>query len=150
MSEPKKRSKINIVYRKAKFEFEFVKTIACGIQLSGSEARSIREGNLNLSGAFCYFKNGELFVKGMTIPAKGNHYSHDPDREKKLLLNRSELDRLDKSLINNLTIIPYRVFENDKNLFKIEIALAKGKKLYDKRESIKERDIDRDHKREIK
>ena len=147
MKDSKKRNKVNLVYRKAKFEFEFIKTIVCGIQLVGSEARSVREGNVNFSGSFCYFNEGELFIKGLTISSTGNHYSHDPLRDRKLLLKRGELDRLDKALINNLTIVPYRVFENDKNLFKMEIALARGKKLYDKRESIKERDMDRESNR---
>jgi len=140
---------ISIVNKKAKFEYEFLQTETCGIQLVGSEVKSIRGGKASISEGYCYFNNGELFVKGMNISDYGFGSSHDITRDRKLLLKRKELNNLENQLTNGLTIIPYRLFLNDKGLIKMEIALARGKKLYDKRETIKNRDIDRDMKRGI-
>lgn len=141
---------INIVNKKAKFEYEFLQTETCGIQLVGSEVKSIRGGKASISEGYCYFNNNELFVKGMNISDYGYGSSHDTTRDRKLLLKRKELNNLENQLTNGLTIIPYRLFLNDKGLIKMEIALAKGKKLHDKRETIKNRDIDRDMKRDLK
>ena len=141
------KKSINIVNKKAKFEYEFLQTETCGIQLLGSEVKSIRGGKASISEGYCYFNNGELFVKGMNISDYGFGSSHDTTRDRKLLLKRKELNNLENQLTNGLTIIPYRLFLNDKGLIKMEIALARGKKLYDKRNSIKSRDIDRDMKR---
>ena len=143
------KNSINIVNKKAKFEYEFLQTETCGIQLVGSEVKSIRGGKVSISEGYCYFNNGELFVKGMNISDYGYGSSHDTTRDRKLLLKRKELNNLENQLTNGLTIIPYRLFLNDKGLIKMEIALARGKKLYDKRETIKNRDIDRDMKRGI-
>ena len=98
---------------------------------------------------YCYFKHGELFVKGMNITSNNVAYSHEPTRERKILMKKKELQKLNKELINGLTIVPYRVFSNEKGLIKMEIVLAKGKKLWDKREDIKSRDINRDMMRDI-
>jgi SsrA-binding protein len=144
------KKSINIVNKKAKFEYEFLQTETCGIQLVGSEVKSIRNGKASISEGYCYFNNGELFVKGMNISDYGFGSSHDTTRDRKLLLKRKELNNLENQLTNGLTIIPYRLFLNDKGLIKVEIALAKGKKLYDKRDSIKSRDIERDMKRDLK
>ena len=144
------KNQINIVNKKAKFEYEFLQTETCGIQLVGSEVKSIRNGKASISEGYCYFNNGELFVKGMNISDYGFGSSHDTTRDRKLLLKRKELNNLENQLTNGLTIIPYRLFLNDKGLIKVEIALAKGKKLYDKRDSIKSRDIERDMKRDLK
>jgi len=141
---------ISIVNKKAKFEYEFLQTETCGIQLVGSEVKSIRNGKASISEGYCYFNNGELFVKGMNISDYGFGSSHDTTRDRKLLLKRKELNNLENQLTNGLTIIPYRLFLNDKGLIKVEIALSKGKKLYDKRDSIKSRDIERDMKRDLK
>jgi SsrA-binding protein len=138
---------INIVNKKARFEYEFIQTEVCGIQLVGSEVKSIRQGKVSISEGYCYFKDGELFVKGMNISDYGFGSFHETVRDRKLLLKRKELNGLETKLINGLTIIPYRVFLNDKGLIKMEIALAKGKKIHDKRETIKNRDLDRDMKR---
>jgi SsrA-binding protein len=143
------KKSVSIVNKKAKFEYEFLQTETCGIQLLGSEVKSIRGGKASISEGYCYFNNGELFVKGMNISDYGFGSSHDTTRDRKLLLKRKELNNLENQLTNGLTIIPYRLFLNDKGLIKIEIALARGKKLYDKRETIKNRDIDRDMKRGI-
>ena len=143
------KKSINIVNKKAKFEYSFLETLIVGIQLVGSEVKSIRGGKASISEGYCYFNNGELFVKGMNISDYGFGSSHDTTRDRKLLLKRKELNNLENQLTNGLTIIPYRLFLNDKGLIKMEIALARGKKLYDKRETIKNRDIDRDMKRGI-
>jgi SsrA-binding protein len=140
---------VSIINKKAKFEYEFLQTETCGIQLVGSEVKSIRGGKASISEGYCYFNNGELFVKGMNISDYGYGSFHDTTRDRKLLLKRKELNNLENQLTNGLTIIPYRLFLNDKGLIKMEIALARGKKLYDKRETIKNRDIDRDMKRGI-
>lgn len=141
------KKSINIVNKKARFEYEFLQTEIVGIQLVGSEVKSIRQGKVSISEGYCYFKDGELFVKGMNISDYGFGSFHETVRDRKLLLKRKELNDLESKLINGLTIVPYRVFLNDKGLIKMEIALSKGKKIHDKRESIKSRDIDRDLKR---
>jgi SsrA-binding protein len=144
------KKSVSIINKKAKFEYEFLQTETCGIQLLGSEVKSIRGGKASISEGYCYFNNGELFVKGMNISDYGFGSSHNTTRDRKLLLKRKELNNLENQLTNGLTIIPYRLFLNDKGLIKMEIALAKGKKLHDKRETIKNRDIDRDIKRDLK
>jgi SsrA-binding protein len=138
------RKIINIINKRAKFEYEFIQTEVCGIQLVGSEVKSIRQGKVSISEGYCYFKDGELFVKGMNISDYGFGSFHETVRDRKLLLKRKELNDLESKLINGLTIVPYRVFLNDKGLIKMEIALSKGKKIHDKRESIKSRDLDRE------
>ena len=138
---------INIVNKKARFEYEFLQTEIVGIQLVGSEVKSIRQGKISISEGYCYFNEGELFVKGMNISDYGFGSFHETVRDRKLLLKRKELNSLESKLMNGLTIVPYRVFINEKGLIKMEIALAKGKKIHDKRETIKARDIDRDMKK---
>lgn len=140
----------NVINKKAKFEYTFIKTITSGIKLVGSEVKSIRLGKVSISESYCYFDNGELFVKGMSISDYGYGSSHDSNRDKKLLLKRKELNKLEKELVNGLTIIPYRVFINDLGLVKVDIVLSKGKKTYDKREHIKNKEIQRDIDRELK
>ena len=144
------KKSVSIVNKKAKFEYEFIQTEICGIQLVGSEVKSIRGGKASISEGYCYFNDGELFIKGMNISDYGYGSFHDTTRDRKLLLKRKELNNLENQLTNGLTIIPYRLFLNDKGLIKMEIALARGKKLYDKRNSIKSRDIDRDIKINLK
>jgi len=143
------KKSVSIVNKKAKFEYEFLQTEICGIQLVGSEVKSIRQGKVSISEGYCYFNEGELFIKGMNISDYGFGSFHETVKDRKLLLKRKELNNLENQLTNGLTIIPYRLFLNDKGLIKMEIALARGKKLYDKRETIKNRDIDRDMKRGI-
>ncbi|PSL04991.1 SsrA-binding protein [Cecembia rubra] len=146
--EKKKFDKIiNIRNKKASFEFEFLDTFIAGIVLRGTEIKSVREGKVSLTEAYCYFKRGELFVKQMHIApySMAASYNHDPVRERKLLLNKKELDKLESKFEEKgLSIVPIRIFINDKGLAKMEIALARGKKLHDKREDIKSKDVKRE------
>jgi len=139
---------INIQNKKARFQYEILDKYTAGIVLTGTEIKSIRSGKASITESFCEFSdNGELFVVNMTIQeyAFGNYYNHKPKATRKLLLNKKELKKLNKEVQNTgLTIIPLRLFINDKGYAKLLIALAKGKKLFDKRETIKDRDNKRD------
>jgi SsrA-binding protein len=141
------KNQVNIVNKRAKFEYEFIRTEIGGIMLMGSEVKSIRDGKISLSESFCTFINGELFLRNANISEMSSDYTHKSNQDRKILLKRKELSRLQKELIKGLTIVPYRVFLNDKGLIKIEVVLARGKKLHDKRETIKVRDLDREIKR---
>ena len=138
---------INVKNRQATFEYELLDKYIAGIVLTGTEIKSIREGKINLQDGYGYFNNGELFVKGVNISpyAQGTHYNHDATRERKLLLKRSELKKLEsRSQEKGLTLVPTRLFINDRGFAKMEIALGRGKKTHDKRDSIKERDAKRE------
>ncbi len=139
---------INIQNKKARFQYEILDKYTAGIVLTGTEIKSIRSSKASIAESFCEFnENSELFVINMTIQeyAFGNYYNHRPKAERKLLLNKKELKKLNKEVQNTgLTIIPLRLFINEKGYAKLVIALAKGKKLYDKRETIKDRDNKRD------
>ena len=141
------KQSVNIINKKARFEYEFIQTEIAGISLLGSEVKSIRQGKVSISESFCYFNNGELYVKGMNISDYCYGSSHYTTRNRKLLLKKKELRDLENQLVKGFTILPYRLFLNDKGLIKVEIVLGRGKKLHDKRESIKKRDIDLDIKR---
>ncbi len=138
---------INIKNKRARFDFEILDTYTSGIVLGGTEIKSIRLGKANLSQSFCEFNDkGELFVVNMQVDeySHGSYYNHKPKAERKLLLNKRELKKLRKEVTTTgLTIIPLNLFINDRGLAKVNIALAKGKKLYDKRETIKDRDSKR-------
>lgn len=138
---------VNIVNRRASFEYFFLDTFSAGMALTGTEIKSIRQGKVNFQDAYCLFLEDELFIRSLHISpyTEGTHYNHDPLRDRKLLLTKRELRRLSENLKDQgLTIIPTRLFTNERGLAKLEIALAKGKKLYDKRDSIKERDVKRE------
>jgi len=141
---------VNIVNKKSKFEYEFIRTLNAGIQLTGSEVKSTRESRVDFTDSYCYFNDGELFIRNLHVSTTDSHYSHEAKRERKLLLKRRELDKLGKDLVKNMTIVPYRIYETEKSIFKIEIALGRGKKLYDIRETIKNRDIERETQKELK
>ncbi len=140
------KNSINIKNRKAKFNYEFLDKYTAGIKLAGTEIKAIREGKANIAESFCEFNNHELFVINMHVEeySHASHFNHNPRSERKLLLQRRELKKLEKEVTNSgLTIIPLRLFINDRGLAKLQIALAKGKKLYDKRETIKDRESKR-------
>ncbi len=139
---------IQIKNKKARFEYELLDSYIAGIVLSGTEIKSIRDSKASISESFCEFNDkGELFVINMQIDeyTHGSHYNHKPKAERKLLLNRQELKKLQKEVnTSGLTIVPLLLFMSDKGLAKLKIALARGKKLYDKRESMKDRDNKKD------
>lgn len=138
------QKKINIKNKRARFEYELIDTYTAGLVLSGTEIKSIREGKASITESFCEFNDrNELFIINMQVDeySHGSHYNHQPKASRKLLLTRGELKKLEKEVKNTgLTIVPLNMFLNDKGLAKINIALAKGKKLHDKRDSIKDRD----------
>jgi SsrA-binding protein len=140
------RKEINIVNKKAKFEYEFIRTEIAGIVLMGSEVKSIRDGKISLVESYCSFNNGELYLKNANINEFLSDYTHKSSQDRKLLLKKVELNRLKKELMKGLTIVPYRVFVNEKGLIKVEIVLARGKNHQDKRDTIKKRDIEREIK----
>lgn len=138
------QKKINIQNKKARFEYEILDRYTAGIQLTGTEIKSIRESKARITESFCEFnEQGELFVINMFIEEYlyGHSYNHSPKSERKLLLNKGELKKLQKEVQNvGLTIIPLKLFLTDKGWAKLDIALCKGKKNFDKREVIKDRD----------
>ncbi len=138
------QKKINIKNKRARFDFEILDTFTGGLVLSGTEIKSIRLSKASISESFCEFNDrGELFIINMQIDeySHGSHYNHAPKAQRKLLLNRGELKKLEKEVKNTgQTIVPLNLFLNDRGLAKINIALARGKKLYDKRDTIKDRD----------
>jgi len=149
----KDTSNIVIKNRKAFHDYEFLEKLVAGIRLTGTEIKSIREGKANLTDSYCAFRNGELFITGMHISEYywGNIYNHDPLAERKLLLTKKELKKLDRKVKETgLTIIVLKVFINDRGLAKAEIALAKGKKEYDKRENLRMKDHGREMDRALK
>jgi SsrA-binding protein len=147
------KNKINILNKRASFEFSFLEKYVAGMQLTGTEIKSIRDGKCNITDGYCFFKDNELWVKNILITEydKGTHYNHEPKRDRKLLLNKSEINKLLKKLKDQgLTIVPLKLFISDSGYAKLEIALAKGKKLFDKREDIKKRDVQRETARKLK
>jgi SsrA-binding protein len=142
-----KPTPINIKNKRASFDYEFVETYTAGIVLTGTEIKSIRLGKASLVDTYCYFVRGELWVKNMHIAEYfyGSYNNHAARRDRKLLLERKELRKLQQAAKNpGFTIVPMRLFINEKGLAKVVIALARGKHEYDKRESIKERDDKRE------
>ncbi|NNE26053.1 MAG: SsrA-binding protein SmpB [Saprospiraceae bacterium] len=136
-----------IINRKAKFEYHFIQGYDAGIMLQGTEVKSLRLGEANLNDAYCMFINDELFIKSLYIAEydKGNINNHETRRDRKLLLRKSELRKIQKkSQEKGYTIIPYRIFFSERGLVKVEIQLVQGKKAYDKRHSIKEKDVRRE------
>ena len=144
-----KGGKGDIVIRnkKASHDYEFLEKFIAGIKLSGTEIKSIRLGKATIADSYCFFNNGEMFIKGMHIAEYwwGNLNNHDPLRERKLLLTKREIRKIERKVKETgLTIIVIKVFINDKGLAKAEIAISKGKKEYDKRETLKRKDATRE------
>lgn len=147
---PKAKSKVEIKNRRASFDYEFIETYVAGIVLTGTEIKSIRAGKASLVDGFCYFNHGELYVKNMHVAEYhwGSWGKHDPRRDRKLLLKKKELAKLRRAVKEKgLTIVAVRLFIADNGYAKLLIALARGKKEYDKRQSIKEKDMRREMER---
>ena len=148
-----KQSQVNIKNKRASFDYEFVDTFTAGIVLTGTEIKSIRAGKASLVDTFCYVNNGEIWVKNMYVALydQGSYNNHVERRERKLLLNKKEIRNLqDDTKAPGFTIVPVRIFINDKGLAKMVIALARGKKEYDQRQSLKEKEDKREMDRAMK
>lgn len=148
-----KANQINIKNRRATFDYEILERYIAGIQLAGTEIKSIREGRAGLVDTFCYFFKGELWVKGMRVSEYfyGTYNNHQPERDRKLLLQKKELEKLmRKTKESGLTIVPLRLFINERGYAKLEIGLAKGKKMHDKRETLRSKDAKREIDRVMK
>jgi SsrA-binding protein len=142
---------IPLVNKRARFEYEIIDTYTAGMVLYGSEIKSIRDGKANLSDSFCQFKGEELWVRNLHIAeyAWANRENHETKRDRKLLLKKREMSRLHAQVKERgLTIVPLKLFLNERGIAKLEIALARGKKTHDKRSTIKERDIAKEMDRE--
>lgn len=145
--------KINIRNKRATFDYEIIDTYTAGISLTGTEIKSIRMGKASLTDCFCYFDNRNLYVKGMNISEYhwGTYLNHVPKRDRRLLLNRRELNKLERAIQDKgLTIVGLRLFISDRGLAKLDIGLARGRKQYDKREYLKEKDTKRELDRVMK
>jgi SsrA-binding protein len=135
-----------IVNRKVKFEYFIHQEFEAGIQLKGTEVKSLRSGNAHMNDAFCSFENGELFIRNLYIAEYelGTVYNHEPKRTRKLLLRKTELKKISKRVTEKgMTVVPYKIYFNDRGFAKVEIIMGQGKKTYDKRNTIKDRDSKR-------
>jgi SsrA-binding protein len=135
---------MEITNKKVRFEYEIIEKYTCGVVLMGVEVKAIRDGKVSIVDTFCYIKDNEMFVKNINITTS------DDNRTIKLLLNKKEIRDISKNLDKGLTIVPYRLFTNDRGLIKVEIIIGRGKKLFDKRETIKKRDQERDMLKNVK
>lgn len=139
--------------KRAYFEYEILEKHMAGIQLVGSEVKSIRGSKVSMVEAYCFISNGEIFIKGMHITEHkegGKHNNHNPTRDRKLLMKKKEIVKLQENISQKgLTIVPLEIILSDTGFVKIEIGLAKGKNLYDKRNSIKEKDLKRESERNL-
>ena len=144
---------INIKNKKARFEFEFIETYTAGIVLTGTEIKSIRASKASIGESYGVVSKNEIIIRNMYVQQynNGTHYNHEPRRDRKLLLNRSEINKIDRKIkAKGLTLVPVSLFINNKGLAKLEIALAKGKKIHDKREDLKKKDAKREVERRLK
>lgn len=152
MSAPP-NSKINITNKRATFHYFITESWEAGIMLTGTEVKAIRDGKANLSDSYCYFREEELWIKNLHISPyeHGSYSNHDPKRDRKLLLHKKQLLKIfGKTKEKGVTIIPIKIYENERGLIKLEIGLARGKKMYDKRESMKQADAKREIGRAMK
>jgi len=143
MAKMKINKQIEIVNRKAAFEYKFLQAYEAGIMLTGTEVKSARTGDVNLKDAFCFFRKGELFIKNLFIAEfkYGNINNHETRRLRKLLLKKTELAKLEKKMKEKgYTLVPYKLYISERGFVKLEVCLSQGKKSYDKRASIKERE----------
>lgn len=144
---------IEILNRKASYLYNFIQTYEAGILLSGPEVKSIKAGNANMSDAYCMVEHGEVWIKNLNInPYKqGTELDYNPKQNRKLLLNKEEIRKIERKISEKgLTLIPYKIYLSDRGIIKVEIVLVSGKKSYDKRESIKEKDEKRNLDRNFK
>ncbi len=144
--------KILALNRKAKFNYAVIDTLECGIELKGTEVKSIREGKFSFSDSYAKVEDGELWLYGLHISPYpfGNRFNHDPDRKRKLLVHKQEIKRLARKVDEKgLTLVPLKFYLRH-GLVKLELGLCKGKKVYDKREEIKRRDLKREAEREFR
>lgn len=147
MAEARFSNTVNIRNKQASFQYELLDKYVTGLVLKGTEIKSIREGHVNLQDGFLYFTNDEAFVKGINITpfSQGTHYNHEAARDRKLLLKKTEIKKLKARVEEKgLAIVPIRLFINDRGYAKLEIAVGRGKKLHDKRQSIKEKEVKRE------
>lgn len=135
---------MEITNKKVRFEYDIIDRYVCGIVLIGNEVKSIRDGKISIVDTFCYIKDNEIFTKNI------NFTTIDQTRDVKLLLNKKEIKDIVKKMEKGLTIIPYRIFSNENGLIKLEIVIGRGRKLHDKREVLKKRDIEREILKNIK
>jgi SsrA-binding protein len=145
-----KQQAVNIKNNRARFDFEILDTYTAGIILTGTEIKAIREAKAHINEAFCQMRRGALYVVNMHISEYtfGTHYNHIPNQPRKLLLNKREVKQIDKKITEKgLTIVPIRLFLSERGLAKLEIAVAKGKKSFDKRNSLKDKDVKRELER---
>lgn len=152
MAKEKSSLIVNIRNKRASFEYQFLEEFTAGVVLTGSEIKSVRLGGVSLAESYCHINRGELYVKGLRIAPyeQAGRFNHDPLRERKLLLHKRELTKLENKLKDKgLTVIVKRIFVNNRGLCKIDVALAKGKKLYDKRQDIKSKDVKREMDRNL-
>lgn len=143
---------IEINNRKARYDFEIIDTIECGIELKGTEVKSIKKGNANIKDSYAIIKNGECFLLNMHIShyEEGNQFNHEETRTRKLLLHKNEILKINDSIrLDGYTLVPLKIYFL-KNKAKVLIGIAKGKKQYDKREDIKKRDIERELRKKYK
>ncbi len=150
MAKDKSPKKIEIVNRKAGFNFHIEEKFIAGIQLNGPEVKSIRANSVNMGDGYCYFNDGELFLKNMHISEwkQASYNAHEPLRERKLLLTKRELNRIESKIKSKgYAVFPIRLFEGERGWMKLEIGLGQGKKTFDKRDDIKDRDIKREMER---
>jgi len=133
-----------ITNKKVEIEYEIIEKYTCGVVLVGNEVKSIKNGKVSIVDTYCYLKNNEMYVRNINIT------STDEKRDIKILLNKKEIKDISKRLDKGLTIVPYKIFTNDKGLIKMVIVIGRGKKLYDKRETIKKRDQERDLLKNVK
>ena len=147
-AEPKKETALD--NRRARHEYEKLESIEAGLALQGSEIKSIRQGNLSINEAFARLRDGELFLMNLTIPPykEASHFNHEPNRPRKLLLHREQIDRFaGRAAEKGLTLVPWRLYFKNGRV-KIELALVRGKKLWDKRRDIQARDVEREIRRD--
>jgi len=147
------KDKIDISNKKAYFKYEILEKMCAGIVLQGTEIKSVRNGDINFTDSYCFIQDNELFLKNFHISeyTEGTYNNHEPKRDRKLLLTKKEIKKLNEKVkLGGVTIVPLRIFINEKGYCKFDIGLAKGKKDYEKRESIRDRDFQRSEDRKIK